>query len=137
LKQARELGATSAIFGDIDIPRHRAWEERVCNSAGLTAELPLWQEDRQALLNDWWQLGGVCQLVVVREGAVDRRYLGRVLDGPLAQELAGTGIDPCGENGEFHTCVTDCPLFSQPLNLTLRGQHLFSGCWFQDLQVTV
>jgi uncharacterized protein (TIGR00290 family) len=136
LKQARALGATTAVFGDIDIPRHRAWEEKVCQAAGLAPCLPLWQQDRHELLEEWWQLRGECRLVVAREGLVDRRHLGSVLDQDLAAELAASGVDPCGENGEFHTCVTNCPLFNQPLKIRLLDQHNLTGCWFQDLQIT-
>lgn len=137
LKRARELGASTAVFGDIDIDRHRAWEENVCQAAGLAAHLPLWQSDRTELLESWWQLGGECKLVVAREGFVERRFLGRVLDRDLAAELARCGVDACGENGEFHTCVTACPLFGQPLKLAMLDQVQLSGCWFQDVQIVM
>jgi diphthine-ammonia ligase len=137
LKQAQAHGAMAAVFGDIDIPRHRAWEENVCRQAGLTALLPIWQADRWQLLDEWWAAGFEARLVVAREGVVDRAYLGRVLDRQVAEELAATGVDPCGENGEFHTVVTAGPLFRQPLKLELRDQVLRSGCWFQDLAVAV
>ncbi len=133
LRQAKAAGATAAVFGDIDIPRHREWEENVCRQAGMTALLPVWQERRMALLEEWWAVGFEARIVVAREGLVDRAYLGRVLDLQTAEELAATGIDPCGENGEFHTVVTAGPLFRQPLTLEIRGQVLRSGCWFQDL----
>ena len=135
LGRARALGATTAVFGDIDIPRHREWEEKVAAAAGLTAMLPLWQEDRLALLEEWWSLGFGARIVVAREGLVDGRYLGRVLDRIVAEELAASGVDPCGENGEFHTLVTAGPLFQQPLRVQLGEQVLRSGCWFQDVIV--
>jgi uncharacterized protein (TIGR00290 family) len=135
LGQAKSLRATAAVFGDIDIPRHREWEENVCEHAGLTAALPLWQQDRMALLNEWWSAGFEARIVVAREGLVDRRYLGRVLDRPTADELAATGIDACGENGEFHTLVTGGPLFGAPLQIELREQILKADCWFQDVAV--
>jgi len=135
LKQARSHGALAAVFGDIDIPRHREWEENVCRQAGLAALLPLWQEDRWTVLDEWWAAGFEARIVVAREGLVDRAYLGRVLDSDVANELAATGVDPCGENGEFHTVVTAGPLFHRPLKLELRGQVLRSGCWFQDFAV--
>jgi diphthine-ammonia ligase len=135
LAQAKTAGAEMAVFGDIDIPRHRDWEEDVCEQAGLTALLPIWQEDRMALLDEWWAAGFEARIVVAREGLVDRAYLGRVLDRQVAQELAATGVDPCGENGEFHTLVTAGPLFRHPLHLDLRGQIVRSGCWFQDVAV--
>jgi len=135
LGAAREQGAATAVFGDIDIPRHREWEENVCRQAGLAAELPLWQVDRLKLLEEWWAAGFEAQIVVVRDGLVDARYLGRLLDRQVAEEFAALGVDPCGENGEFHTLVTAGPLFRWPLQLELRGQVLRSGCWFQDVAV--
>jgi uncharacterized protein (TIGR00290 family) len=135
LGAARRLGAATAVFGDIDILRHRQWEEKVCHSAGLAAALPLWQGDRMALLNEWWSAGYEARIVVAREGLVDRRYLGRILDRATAEELAAGGVDPCGENGEFHTVVTAGPLFREAVGLELRGQVLRSGCWFQDVAV--
>lgn len=137
LGEARRLGTTAAVFGDIDIPRHRQWEENVCQQAGLQARLPLWQENRQALLEEFWKAGFECRVVVAREGLVDRRYLGRVLDRELAAELSSMGIDACGENGEFHTLVTAGPLFRQPLQFALGEQVLKSGCWFQDVSYCV
>lgn len=133
LREAKGLGAAAAVFGDIDIPRHRQWEEDVCAQATLRAELPLWQEDRLSLLAEFWAAGFQCRIVVAREGVVDHPYLGRMLDAPTAAELAGAGIDACGENGEFHTLVTGGPLFRGPLDFALGQQVLRSGCWFQDV----
>lgn len=135
LKRAAARGVTQAVFGDIDIDRHREWEENVCRQAGLEAQLPLWQTDRMALLEEWWSLGFEATVVVARDGVVDRRYLGRVLDREVAAELMALGVDACGENGEFHTVVTGGPIFRQPLVLELGEQSLRSGCWFQDLAV--
>jgi uncharacterized protein (TIGR00290 family) len=135
LKRARDLGARTAVFGDIDIPRHREWEEKVSAAAGLEAVLPLWQTDRMALLDEWWTLGFEARIVVAREGLVERRYLGRLLDRAVADELAAEGVDPCGENGEFHTLVTAGPLMRTPLTVRLGEQVLKSGCWFQDVML--
>jgi uncharacterized protein (TIGR00290 family) len=136
LSEAARRGVTAAVFGDIDIPRHRAWEESVCRQAGLAALLPLWQQDRLAILDEWWTAGFEATIVVARDGVVDRRYLGRVLDRSTAAELAATGVDACGENGEFHTVVSAGPLFRRRLDLAYGEQILRSGCWFQDLAVT-
>jgi diphthine-ammonia ligase len=135
LGQAARRGATAAVFGDIDIERHREWEETVCRRAGLEALLPLWQTDRLKLLEEWWSAGFEAVIVVAREGVVDRSYLGRVLDRQVANELTAMGVDACGENGEFHTLVTSGPIFKQPLRIELGQQVLLSGCWFQDVAV--
>jgi uncharacterized protein (TIGR00290 family) len=135
LREAASRGVTATIFGDIDIPRHRTWEENVCQQAGLSAVLPLWQQDRLAILDEWWSAGFEALIVVARDGVVERRYLGRVLDRPTAAELAAIGVDACGENGEFHTVVTAGPLFREPIRVAIGEQVLKSGCWFQDLLV--
>jgi uncharacterized protein (TIGR00290 family) len=135
LGRAKSTGAEAAVFGDIDIPRHREWEENVCRAAGLTAELPLWQADRMALLAEFWAARFEARIVVAREGIVGREFLGRVLDRATAVELAAAGVDACGENGEFHTVVTAGPLFREAIELEFRGQVLRSGCWFQDVAV--
>lgn len=131
----QQHGATAGVFGDIDIPRHRQWEEMVCQRAGLAALLPLWQEERLALLAEWWQRGFEARIVVVREGVLDRRFLGRTLDLQAADEITAAGADACGENGEFHTVVTSGPLFHQPIRLICGQQVLRSGCWFQDVRL--
>jgi diphthamide synthase (EF-2-diphthine--ammonia ligase) len=87
------------------------------------------------ILEKWWSAGFEARIVVAREGLVDRRFLGRILDRSAAAELAAAGVDACGENGEFHTLATAGPLFSRPLAIDLRGQLLRSGCWFQDLAI--
>jgi uncharacterized protein (TIGR00290 family) len=136
LREAAARGVTTAVFGDIDIPRHREWEESVCRQAELAAHLPLWQQDRLEILDQWWAAGFEARIVVARDGLVDRhRYLGRVLDRETAAELAAAGVDACGENGEFHTLVTAGPLFRQPLGIAMGQQVLRSGCWFQDVAV--
>jgi uncharacterized protein (TIGR00290 family) len=135
LREAASRGVTAAVFGDIDIPRHREWEENVCGQAGLSPILPLWQQDRLEILSAWWAAGFEARIVVARDGVVDRRFLGRVLDRETAGELAATGVDACGENGEFHTLVTAGPLFAEPIRVVLGQQVLRSGCWFQDVAI--
>ncbi len=133
LRGVKADGIEDAVFGDIDIPRHRAWEELVCSAAGVRPFLPMWQEDRFSLLEEWWRLGFKTRIIAIKEGVVGQPYLGRELDRQTAHELAQTGVDACGENGEFHTVVTDGPLFHQPIQLVLKSQVLRSGYWFQDV----
>jgi len=137
LREAARRGVAAVVFGDIDIPRHRAWEENICRQAALDPMLPLWQEDRLAILDEWWRAGFESRIVVVRDGLVERRFLGRVLDRETANELVQTGVDACGENGEFHTVVTAGPLLRKPIRLCLAEQLLKSGCWFQDVLVAM
>jgi uncharacterized protein (TIGR00290 family) len=114
LKTKYDLDA--AIFGDIDLQAHKDWEEKVCQASALKAILPLWQQDRLTLVNEMID-NGIETLIVSCNTTMGEAYLGRILSKELAIELQQKGIDPCGENGEFHTLVLDCPLFSERILL--------------------
>jgi len=135
LRASRSLGATAAVFGDIDIERHREWEHMVCDAAGLTPRLPLWQSDRRALLAELFAEGYAARIVTVRDGMLDPSFLGRTLTPSLVDELESAGIDACGENGEFHTVVVDGPMFNRPVHLRAGRTVLLDGCWFMDFDV--
>ena len=114
LKAKYDLEA--AVFGDIDLQAHRDWEEKVCQAASLKAVLPLWQQDRIALVNEMIE-NGIETMIVSCNTIMGESYLGEILTKDLALELLEKGIDPCGENGEFHTMVINCPLFSDKITL--------------------
>lgn len=114
LKAKYDLEA--AVFGDIDLQPHRDWEDKVCTAASLKAILPLWQQDRIFLVNQMLE-NGIETIIVSCNTIMGEQYLGKILTKELAQELHEKGIDPCGENGEFHTLVLKCPLFSGTINL--------------------
>ncbi len=115
LREIRKAGVSAVVFGDIDFPPHLEWEEKVCAQAGLTAYLPLWECAREKLLHEFLSLGYKALIVMVNEKMLDRKFLGRIIDGELVDEFRKIGIDPCGENGEYHTLVFDGPVFSGPL----------------------
>ncbi len=118
LKQLKvEYSLEGFVFGDIDIDRHKEWEEKVCLQAGLTASLPLWHSDRKKLVLEMIASGIETYITSCDADLLGMDYLGRRLDIQLVEELIGMGIDACGENGEFHTVVTDCPLFKAPIQL--------------------
>lgn len=114
LKAKFDLGA--AVFGDIDLQPHKDWEDKVCEAASLKAILPLWQQDRIVLVNQMLE-NGIETMIVSCNAQMGESYLGRILTKELARELHEKGIDPCGENGEFHTLVINCPLFSGAIEL--------------------
>jgi len=115
LHEIRKQGVETGVFGDIDFPPHLEWEEKVCAKAGLTAYLPLWKCTRETLLNEFLSLGYKTLIVTVNEKKLDRKFLGRMVDREMINEFIKIGIDPCGENGEYHTLVVDGPVFSRPL----------------------
>lgn len=127
-----EYTLTHAVFGDIDLQAHRDWEEMVCATAGLSAILPLWQEDRKALVRTMLKEGIEAVIVSCNE-TMGERFLGEKISLPLMEELEAMGIDPCGENGEFHTLVTNCPLFKAGINVTIGQKQKHDHYWFTAL----
>ena len=115
LKEIRAGGCGAGVFGDIDFPPHLEWENKVCALAGMRAYLPLWECAREELLEEFIALGYKAVIVTVNEKNLDRSFLGRTIDRPLLSQFRRLGIDPCGENGEYHTLVVDGPIFSNPL----------------------
>jgi diphthine-ammonia ligase len=106
----------AAVFGDIDLQAHKDWEDKVCAAANLKSVLPLWQQDRLVLVNEMLD-NGIQTMIVSCNTQMGESYLGKILTKALAFELKDKGIDPCGENGEFHTLVINCPLFANAIIL--------------------
>ncbi|MEZ6037786.1 MAG: diphthine--ammonia ligase [Planctomycetota bacterium] len=126
-------GVRDVVFGDIDLDEHRAWEERVCAAAGVTAHLPLWRAKRREVLDELWRSGHRCHVVAVDAQKLGRDVLGQELTPELADRLESLGVDACGENGEFHTVVYDGPRFRYPLRLRFgevveNGGYLAIDC---------
>jgi diphthine-ammonia ligase len=128
-------GITHVVFGDIMFDEHRRWAERVCESHGLTAIEPLWGLSTEALFEEWVQSGGDAIIVTARAEFLDESWLGRPLGRELLSEFSRLGVDPCGERGEYHTVVTNAPLFRSPLCLHRVGHVQRSGCWALDVMV--
>lgn len=135
LRDLPRQGVGFGVFGDIDIAEHAAWERRVCAEAGLQACLPLWQQPRLDLLREFLDLGFRATIVSLQADLLDQRYLGRVLDWGLINELIAAGVDPSGENGEYHTVVTAGPIFQSPLSLRFGERALHSGYWFLEVSL--
>jgi uncharacterized protein (TIGR00290 family) len=104
----------SAIFGDIDLQAHRDWEETVCAAAKIEAVLPLWNENRLDLVNEFLAEGFRSVVICVNEKYLPKEFCGRVFDQEFIGDLP-EGVDACGENGEFHTFVYDGKLFKNPV----------------------
>jgi uncharacterized protein (TIGR00290 family) len=120
LTALRARGVTEVVFGDIDLAPHRAWEEKVCAAAGLTARLPLWQEDRGALAAEVLKLGYRPLVVCTDDRWLGAEWCGRPYDQNCIHDLPD-GVDVCGENGEFHTFVLDGPTFRAPVPARVTG----------------
>lgn len=115
LRAQRQLGAQACVFGDIDLDGHLAWCTERCDAVGLQAVFPLWKESRAALVREGLDAGFAPRVTVVDTTRLSARFLGEMLTPALMQDIAAEGADVCGENGEYHTFVTNCPLFSAPV----------------------
>lgn len=133
-KLKSETNITEAIFGDIDIESHRAWEEKVSAAAGLQAHLPLWQQDRKELVTQMVD-SGIKAMIVSCNETLGLPYLGRMIDKDIIHEFETKGVDPCGENGEYHTVVLDCPLFTNQIDVQIGDKQSINGYNFLELNL--
>jgi uncharacterized protein (TIGR00290 family) len=127
-------GTDIGVFGDIDIEAHREWVEKICSFEGIIPYLPLWRRERRSLLDELFRTGFKAVIIAVREGALDKRFLGKTLNIDVILEIERAGLDSLGEAGEYHTVITDCPIFSRPLTLKKGNAVLKEGYWFLDVQ---
>jgi len=120
LRQLRTSGHEQAVFGDIDLQAHRDWEERVCAAASIEAVLPLWLEDRRALADEVLAAGFRAVVVCTDSRYLGDEFCGRQYDAQFIADLP-SGVDACGENGEFHTFVYDGPCFQHAVPYSIDG----------------
>lgn len=135
LHRFKRDGIDWGIFGDIDLEPHLEWVERVCASAGVRPYEPLWKCERRALLEAFLNLGFKAVVIAVKEGALDKGFLGRTLSPQVVVEMEEEGIDASGEEGEYHTVVTDGPIFSSPIRLEIGDQVVRDGYRFLDVSL--
>jgi uncharacterized protein (TIGR00290 family) len=128
-------GITHVIFGDILFDEHRRWAENICAPHGLSAVEPLFGLSTTALFEEWIASGADAIIVTARAEWLDETWLGRPLRREMLAELLRIGVDPCGERGEYHTVVTNSPLFSHPLILEQGAHVVRSGCWAGDVRI--
>jgi uncharacterized protein (TIGR00290 family) len=120
LHELRRQDVQAGVFGDIDLQAHRDWVENVCDVCGLGSHLPLWLEPRRVLLDEFLA-GGHATIVAVDHSKLDAEFLGLELDDDVIARLEAAGADACGEEGEYHTMVTQASLFSHPVALSWEG----------------
>jgi uncharacterized protein (TIGR00290 family) len=127
LHELRAQGVEAGVFGDIDLQAHRDWVDGVCEVAGLSSHLPLWQEPRRRLLDEFLAGGSRATIVAIDSSKLGAEFLGLELDDAVISSLEAAGADACGEEGEYHTMVTQAPLFSRPVPLVWDGTEERDG----------
>jgi len=108
-------GFAGVIFGDIHLTEVRAWYEERVRDAGLEHVAPLWGEPPTTLLGEFVAGGGRAVVTCCERAKLADGWLGRIIDERFAREIAGVGIDVCGENGEYHSFTFAGPGFRAPV----------------------
>ncbi len=133
------------IFGDIFLEDLRAYRENMYAKIGLTCIFPLWGMDTAVLIQKFMQKGFKTITCCVSNQFLNKAFVGKEIDENFIQQLP-KDVDPCGENGEFHTFCYDGPIFKHPINISI-GEIVFRplelnttdnksaqiGFWFCDL----
>lgn len=130
LHEFKKAGIEAGVFGDIDLDSHLEWVRRVCAVAGVVPFHPLWKRNRRELLEEFIGLGFRAQIIVVNGQKLDKSFLGKSIQADTIREMEKVGIDPSGELGEYHTVVTDGPIFSSKVKIKSAGQWQHEDYWF-------
>ncbi len=118
LTKYQDQGVTAVVFGDIFLEDLRRYREDNLAQIGLKAIFPLWQKDTTELVHSLVSLGFKAVTTCVDTKALGRRFVGRLIDEQFLSALPAP-VDPCGENGEYHSFVYDGPIFRQPIRYTV------------------
>jgi len=132
LRETARDGVTHLICGDLLYPEHRAWVERVCAAAGLTAVEPLFGTPTREVLAACLDAGIVARIIAVDSTKLGPEWLFHELSADAALAFERLGVDPCGEHGEYHTVVTHCPAFTAAVPLLAGEQVQRRGYWAID-----
>ena len=129
---ARADGVTRVVFGDLFLEDVRAYRERQLAGSGIAPEFPLWESDTAALAARMVAAGLEATVVCVDPRRLPETFAGRSFDAAFLADLPA-GVDPCGENGEFHTCVTGGPMFRGPVGVVPGEVVARDGFVFADV----
>jgi diphthine-ammonia ligase len=120
----RSEGIGGLIFGDSHLANVRAWYEQLVRAAGLEHVEPIWGEPPGQLVREVLARGYTAVITCIEEAKTEPAWLGQQLSPELIAAFERRGIDPCGEYGEYHTLVTDGPLFRAPLPVRFGLVHV-------------
>jgi uncharacterized protein (TIGR00290 family) len=132
LEQHLARGVRRVAFGDIFLEDLRVYREQNLAKVGMEAVFPIWKRDTRELARELIRLGFRAIAVCIDPRVLDSSFAGRELDESFFSDLP-PGVDPCGENGEFHTFVFDGPIFRTPIRFRAGETVHRDGFYFCDL----
>lgn len=133
-ERLKAQGVRHIVFGDLFLEDIRAYREKQLAAAGMEGIFPLWRRDTARLAREMIACGLCAHLACVDPRHLAREFCGRRFDARLLEELPAN-VDPCGENGEFHTVVSAGPMFSEALPLAPGEVVERDGFVFADFSV--
>lgn len=134
IERLKQEGVTGGVFGDIYLQVHRDWIERVCSEMHIQPFFPLWNSSTSDLIHEFVDAGFKAMVVSVNKKHLSKDWLGRTLDsGFVSDILRMENIDPCAENGEYHSFVYDGPIFKNPVALEKGNDYFKDDHWFIEL----
>ena len=123
LTDLKTKGVTTSIFGDIFLEDLRKYREDKLAELNIKAVFPLWKIPTKNIIKEFIDLGFKTITTCVNEKYLDKSFAGRILDADFLNDLPAN-VDPCGENGEFHTFVFEGPVFKNPINFK-KGEVVY------------
>lgn len=130
LKKTMKLDGVA--FGDISLADIRAYREKMLANFEMQAFFPIFGWDSKDVLKAFWGLGYKAVVVAVDTKKLSPNFVGRIFDRDFVEDLP-PGVDPCGENGEFHTFVSDGPFFQRTVDYDFGKKYEENGFAFQQL----
>src|SRR5688500_11772805 len=128
----RERQIDSIVFGDLFLEDIRNYRELFLARHKMRGLFPVWMRDTTSFIKGFIELGFKAVVTCVDSKVLDQSFAGRMIDREFLSALPGD-VDPCGENGEFHSFVVDGPIFAEPLRFS-RGETVSrESFWFRDL----
>jgi len=132
LSRWKRKGVTHVIFGDLFLEDIRKYREANLAQLDLTPIFPIWGKDTAGLAENMLKIGFRAIITCVDPKKLNEKFVGRQFDSPLLKDLPSS-VDPCGENGEFHTFVYDGPIFREPIPVEVGESVSRDGFQFADV----
>ena len=125
----KKKGINQVVFGDLYLEDIKKYRENLLHKVDMDCVFPIWKRDTTKLAHNFIDLGFKAITVCVDSGVLGKEFVGREFDDQFLSELPA-GIDPCGENGEFHTFVYDGPIFNKSIDyrigdIVLREERFY------------
>jgi uncharacterized protein (TIGR00290 family) len=128
----RDQGTNSIVFGDLFLEDIRTYREQFLARHGMQGMFPVWRRNTSEFIKRFVELGFKAVVTCVDSKVLDQSFAGRIIDEAFLSSLP-SHVDPCGENGEFHSFVFDGPNFAEAVSFS-AGETVLRECfWFRDL----